>query len=456
LFLSLTLLPALLRLFPFTPSQRARRWVAMPIAQTLPAVPVAATAVALAVGALLLLPRVRFDSNPLDLRDQDSESVKTYRELLADPQRSPLTLAAVAPDLATARADANALRDRPTVARTLTIDDLIPADQDDKLAVISDLRLVMGPTLASAHRDANVSVDPSMGFAKLKESMHALASTYASAAPASAALEQLESTIASLPEAERSARIAELDRSILFGLRFELARLRMALQPRPVDVDDLPAELAALWRSADGRYRVEITPAEDLNGAGASARFVEQTRSVLPHATGLPVIQIEAARSIVGAFRQAFITALVAISIIAWILMRRLRDTILVLTPVLLGTLLTVGATVVLDMPFNFANVIALPLLLGICVDNGIHIVHRHRSGHTPGGVLTSSTARAVVVSAHTTVVTFGNLAFSGHPGMASMGRLLALGLAIGLACSLLTLPALLDWNAPSARMRDT
>ena len=147
------------------------------------------------------------------------------------------------------------------------------------------------------------------------------------------------------------------------------------------------------------------------------------------------------------AFQQAFITALVAISLLTWILMRDLRDTLLVLTPVLLGTLLTVGATVLLDMPFNFANVIALPLLLGICVDNGMHIVHRHRSGTTPDGVLASSTARAVVVSALTTVVTFGGLAFSGHPGMASMGRLLTLGLGIGLACSLITLPALLDWS---------
>jgi predicted RND superfamily exporter protein len=120
---------------------------------------------------------------------------------------------------------------------------------------------------------------------------------------------------------------------------------------------------------------------------------------------------------------------------------------VLVLTPVLLGTLLTVGATVLLDMPFNFANVIALPLLLGICVDNGMHIVHRHRSGHAPEGVLATSTARAVVVSALTTVVTFGNLAFSSHPGMASMGQLLALGLALGLVCSLITLPALLDWS---------
>ena len=451
LLLSLTLLPALLTLWPYTPPRRPRPWVAMPLAPKLPGGTVAAVAIALAIGALLLLPHVRFDSNPLDLRDQHSESVTTYRELLSDPQRSPLTLAAIAPDLDSARADALALREQPSVARTLTIEDLVPPDQDEKLAVIDDLRLVMGPTLSSSGTTAP-SGDPASGLAALQASLRKLASTYAAAEPASAAAAELEATLIGLSDEERNARVAELEQSILFGLRFELARLREALQAQSVRLEDLPADLASLWRSADGRYRVEITPAEDLNVPGASARFVEQARSVLPRATGLPVIQLEAGRSIVNAFRQALITALVAITVIAWILMRHLRDTLLVLTPVLLGTLLTVGATVLLDMPFNFANVIALPLLLGICVDNGIHIVHRHRSGHTPGGVLASSTARAVVVSALTTVVTFGNLAFASHPGMASMGRLLALGLAIGLACSLLTLPALLDWKAAPTR----
>jgi hopanoid biosynthesis associated RND transporter like protein HpnN len=447
LFLSLSLLPVLLTLWPFTPSPRPTHWRAMPIAPKLPPRAVAGVAIALAVGSVLLLPRVRFDSNPLNLRDQHSESVTTYRELLAQPDRSPLTLAAIAPDLETARAAAAATRTLPSVARALTIDDLIPKQQPEKLAVIDDLRLLVGPALTAPGRPDETDDDPVAGLASLQKALASLASSHAPAQPASDALNALVSRLGSLPESERAARTTELDASVLFGLRFELARLRDALQARPVAEADLPRELAALWRSADGRYRVEIDPAEDLASAAASERFVTEVHTILPHATGLPVIQREAGRSIVSAFRQAFITALIAIAVLTWVLMRRLRDTVLVLTPVLLGTLLTVGTTVLLDMPFNFANVIALPLLLGICVDNGMHIVHRHRSGHAPEGVLATSTARAVVVSALTTVVTFGNLAFSSHPGMASMGRLLALGLAFGLACSLLTLPALLDWT---------
>src|SRR6185503_16856661 len=120
---------------------------------------------------------------------------------------------------------------------------------------------------------------------------------------------------------ERARRLAELDETLLSGLRYQLTRLRASLQARPVTAHDLPPALASLWRSADGRYRVEIAPAEDLGSADASARFVAQVRSVLPHATGLPIIQPDAGRSVVHAFQQAFITALVAISLLTWILM---------------------------------------------------------------------------------------------------------------------------------------
>jgi hopanoid biosynthesis associated RND transporter like protein HpnN len=448
LVLTLSLLPALLTLWPFEPSPRERRWTALPIAPKLPTRTVAIVAFLLALGAALLLPRVRFDSNPLNLRASGSESVTTYRELLEDPDRSPLTLAWVAPDLDAARSAAAQVRALPSVARALTIESLVPRDQEDKLAVIDDLRLLMGPTFAAGAASDAARGDTGADLATLDTSLRNLArSGFAGASEASTALATLRAQLDTLPESERERRLSRLEESVLSGLRYQLDRLRASLQARAVTARDLPPELASLWRSADGRYRVEIAPSEDLAAADASARFVEQVRSVLPHATGLPVIQQEAGRSVVHAFRQAFITALVAISILTWMLMRDLRDALLVLTPVLLGTLLTVGMTVLLDMPFNFANVIALPLLLGICVDNGVHIVHRHRSGTTPDGVLASSTARAVVVSALATVATFGGLAFSGHPGMASMGKLLTIGLAIGLACSLITLPALLEWR---------
>ena len=145
------------------------------------------------------------------------------------------------------------------------------------------------------------------------------------------------------------------------------------------------------------------------------------------------------------AFQQAFVTALVLISGLLLILLRSLRDTLLVLLPLLLAGLLTSAAGVILDIPFNFANIITLPLLLGIGVDNGIHMVSRARMA-MPGdrNLLHTSTSRAVVISGLTTVASFGNLGFSAHPGTASMGQLLTVGVLLTMVCTLLVLPAIL------------
>lgn len=453
LFLSVSLLPVLLTLWPYDPRRHAHPWRVFPLAPRLPPRAVIAGAVVLALGSLALLPRARFDSNPLNLRAPESESVTTFRELLERPESSPSALAWLATDLESAREAAASLRGHPVVAHARTIEDLVPEAQQDKLAVIGDLRFVLGPTLSSRAAAGRAAGDPAAALPALAASLGRVADAgFAQAREAADALAAARAQIERAPPAERAARAEALDESVLFGLRFQLARLREAMQAQPVALDDLPAPLAALWRSPDGRYRVEIAPAENLAQRGATERFVDDVRAVLPHATGLPVIQQEAGDAVARAFTQALVTALVAVALLTFLLMRSFRDSVLVLTPVLLGTLLTVATTVVLDMPFNFANVIALPLLLGICVDNGIHIVHRHRAGPSPGGLLASSTARAVVVSALTTIVTFGNLAFSGHPGMASMGRLLTIGLSLGLACSLLTLPALLEWQESRAR----
>jgi hypothetical protein len=148
---------------------------------------------------------------------------------------------------------------------------------------------------------------------------------------------------------------------------------------------------------------------------------------------------------VVGAFLQAFLYALVVITLLLLVLLRSLIDTLHILVTLLLGALLTAGIGLLFDVPLNFANVIALPLLLGIGVDNSILILHRYRHGEaTRENPLRTSSARAVVVSALTNIGGIGNLAFSPHAGTASMGLLLTTGIAMTLICSLIVLPSLL------------
>ena len=174
-------------------------------------------------------------------------------------------------------------------------------------------------------------------------------------------------------------------------------------------------------------------------------KFVNQIRSVVPQVAGAPVISIEAGDAVVTAFKQAFTYAFIATVLLLLILVERKIDTIFILIPLLLAALFTGAISVLLGIPLNFANIIALPLLLGIGVDSGIHILHRLRSDPPANGnLLETSSARAVVISALTTIFSIGNLAFSPHLGTASMGKLLTIGITMTLICTLIVLPSLL------------
>jgi predicted RND superfamily exporter protein len=172
---------------------------------------------------------------------------------------------------------------------------------------------------------------------------------------------------------------------------------------------------------------------------------------IVPTATGLPVVYQEASATVVAAFERALAYAFILVAAIIFIVLRDWKDTLLVLVPIALASLLTAALTVVIGMPFNYANIIALPLLVGMGVDNGIHVVHRMR-GEDVAHLFDTSTMRAVLASALTTVASFGNLAFSSHVGTASMGILLALGLAASMAATLIVLPAWLALRAKTGR----
>jgi predicted RND superfamily exporter protein len=190
-------------------------------------------------------------------------------------------------------------------------------------------------------------------------------------------------------------------------------------------------------------------PSENVNDNEAAERFVDAVRAVVPSATGLPVVHREASATVVYSFRLALTYALVMVAALLFVFLRRIVDVLLVIGPIVVAAAATAGVSALLGMPFNFANIIALPLLVGVGVDNGIHIVHRaHRETSSRGDALGTSTSRAVFASGITTIASFGNLAFSPHVGMASMGMLLTLGMVVTMVATLLLLPALLALRA--------
>lgn len=451
LIVTMTLLPAILATWPPGNHNNHNRHP-IRILEWFASVPVnhargiCISAIILTVAALLLLPAVRFDPNTLNLQDPTIESVQTYRDLLADPDSSPWSGILLAPDEATTHDKVARIKQLELVDSVRTIHDFIPVDQEDKLFLIDEMNFLLGGTLSGEAQSTITDTERMEALERLIEHLD----QYPPQAD-EPELQALQSELFAYRDflartpADTASQLQALEQSLLLNLSGRLQALTMALTANPVTIRDIPDVLLRRWLSPGGWYRIEILPRDDLNAEPAKRAFVEQVRAEAPMLIGDPVIQLEAGDAVVTAFIEAFSLALAVITLLLLILLRSLRDTLTALAPLLLAALLTAAATVILNIPFNFANIIALPLLLGIGVDNSIHMLYRYHHALPGNGLLLrTSTARAILVSALTTICSIGNLAFSAHLGTASMGLLLAVGITISLLCALVLLPGLL------------
>lgn len=461
LFANMTILPALLRLMPLSrehisskrpPGRLLGALFALPVRHT---VAIRTGALIVGVGALILLLQVNFDRNTLNLRNPESESVSTFRELLAQGKTSPWSLKVLAPNAVSAGNYADRLSLLDVVDKSVMLDDFVPTGQDEKLAIIEDIALIVGPDQLESEKEGVHTTSEQMAalgnFIAVLEIYSRRQSDSRLTGEARRLLDALRIYKASLSELEESLKIKmlkRLERSLFASLPGRLQGLQTSLSADSITKETLPEELVRRWVSDKGHYRVEVFPRENLNDDEKMSRFIAAVQKVAPDAIGYPVIILEAGNAVVRAFQQAFLMSLVAITILLIILMKRKTDAIVVILLLLLAGALTGAASVLLDIPFNFANVIALPLILGIGVDSGIHMVRRMRTAPPVNGyLLKTSTSRAVLFSGLTTISGFGNLALTPHPGMASMGQLLSIGIGFTLICTLIILPALVKWK---------
>ena len=402
-----------------------------------------AAALAGAVG-IALLPRLSFDFDPLDLNNPKSEAVSTLYSMMHDPTTSPYTAEVLAPSVAAAARLADRLAALPEVAQAVSVSSYVPEDQKAKLEAISDMSLLLGPTLtpiASLPPPSAGEVLQAIG--KCRDALGRLAAKEGPNSPSAQLAASLGRVLARGPGA-----VAPLAAALLASLPRELDLLRRMLQAQPVTAESLPADLRRTWVTPDGQARVEVFPKGNPRDHAVLRRFVDAVQGIAPEATGPAVTIQESGRLISGAFIEAGLIAVAAITVLLGIVLRRLRDVLMVIAPLALAAVLTLAATIVLGMPLNYANIIALPLLLGIGVAFDIYFVVNWRMGTS--GHLQSSTARAVVFSALTTLSAFGSLALSSDPGMSDMGSLLSISLLATLLCTLFVLPSLLG-PAPQA-----
>ncbi len=389
---------------------------------------------------LPLLRNLSFDFNPLDLRSKQAESVSTLLDLIADPDTSPNTIDILKPDLASASVLAEALGRLPEVAKVRTLESFVPKDQDEKLALIDDASFFFENTLTPGQ------VDPAPTPAQTLEAINKTAADLSGAAagldsPAAAQARRLANALTALaraPQAERD----EVGRVLATPLMTTLQEVRDLLTAEHVTIDTLPPSLKSAWVSADGEVRIEVAPSGDGNDNAVLRRFVDAVRKVAPQASGGPVFIVEAAATIVKAFLEAALWSVASIALILFVTLRRWVDVALTLVPLMVAIVVTLEICVAIGLELNFANIIALPLLLGVGVAFKIYYVMAWRAGER--NFLQSSLTRAVFFSACATATAFGSLWFSHHPGTSSMGKLMALSLVTTLSAAVLFQPALL------------
>ena len=251
--------------------------------------------------------------------------------------------------------------------------------------------------------------------------------------------------IAALSKPNAAERLREYDRQIRRDLFNDLNELRDVSHPKPITVYDLPRGFRERYIGRQGEYLVRAFATESLWEYDRLQSFTDAAVTVDRDATGKAFRTLEGLRQMKAGFERAGLLALAVIAIVLWLDFRNLRGMLLGLFPLAIGIVATLGTLGLLGLPLNPANLIALPLIVGVGVDNGVHVLHDYAE-RLPGRLylLGTATGRGITVAALTTILGFGTLAFARHRGMAGMGLALALGVTFCMVAALILLPALL------------
>jgi hopanoid biosynthesis associated RND transporter like protein HpnN len=393
-----------------------------------------------AVAGLPLLYFLRFDFNPINLRSPRVESIATFLDLRKDPNTGANAINVMTNSEADAKEIEARLEKVPEVLRVMSLNSFVPEDQPAKLKLIAQGARVLNPALTPD------SIDDPPSDQENVEALKGSAASLRKAAgdakgPGAVASRRLADALAKLAGSNQVTR--DKTQAIFVNpLKVMLDQLKNSLQAQPVSLKTLPADLVNSWKTSNGLQRVEALPRGDPNDNDTLRKFAAAVLSAEPNAIGGPVSILKSGDTVVKAFIHAGLTALLVISFLLWLALRRITDVLLTLVPLLVAGAVTMEICVLIGLPLNFANIVALPLLLGIGVAFKIYYVTAWRSGRT--NLLQSSLTRAIFFSAMTTATAFGSLWLSSHPGTASMGKLLALSLVTTLAAVLLFQPALM------------
>jgi hopanoid biosynthesis associated RND transporter like protein HpnN len=443
-FLTFTLIPAFFSLFGppkrnFDPNfSLGKGWISNLVKHPRKVMSVIVFA---ALGASYVASQTYFDFSVLGLRDPDSESMSTLRELQEEGVVTDYSLSLLTRSRSNDNAVINQLEALPSVEEVRTPESFLPKHQTDNLQLLEDIQSLLWSAIEPARQV------PAPSKEVLEQAVRTTAETMKGAGYESAELlaanERLRLSMIELlddgPEALLLWQAASLT-----NLLEELAWLRRAVAVEQIEFSQLPQSLRNRLVGTDGSFHTVLLPAEDISNVESLRAFLEEVRGVAPEATGRPVIEWGVGKIVVDAFMQAMVFALVAIALVLLITLRSVINAALVFAPLLLTAIFVMAIAVILDMPLNMANILVVPLIFGLGVNNGIHVVERFLHNKDFASLMSSSTPRAILLSSLTTLGTFASLSLSPHQGTSSIGVLLSIAVLLLLGFTVFLLPVLL------------
>lgn len=455
LVVMLTVLPALLlmagrrKLFPKTMPQIT----ALPVLGRLSARPGRLLSI-LALVTLLLLPglfKVRFNYNLLELQADGLESVRYEKRMIEDSDESTWYAVSVTKDIAQLDALREQFKTLPTVGKIESLSDYLPKNQQRKAALFTQAvaRLgelpvqsaVAGPV--DAHRMLHALDSLSVALDNLAEKLFA-AGAGEELARLDALIKKLDSAYARLDgDPSLAGRLLPLQSQVQSDVMNGLRQLQLWLTAKPFTIGNLPVFLRGLFVGRDGSMQLKLIPRENIWKSSNLQTFVEDLRKIDPQVTGVPITVFESARLMKHTFLYSAILTLVLVSLLLWFSARSFRYVLLAMLPLAVGMVWLLSLMGWFGLNFNLANFFAIPILIAIGVDGGVHFLARWKELRN-GCLFETSTPMAVALSFATTMIGFGGLLFAHHRGLASLGWVMVLGSLTGMLSCLLVLPAVL------------
>jgi hopanoid biosynthesis associated RND transporter like protein HpnN len=404
---------------------------------------------------------VQFDYNLLNLQAEGTESVTWEKRILQTSGRSGFAALSSASSLEELRRKQHAFRKLETVSEIDSALLLIPDDQDEKQKIIADFAPVVAPVRISRPRSVDIDrlitaldtlrrrIDIAAGEAPPGDTQRRLATLR----------DDIAQLVAKLRRTDRSVSepaLTLLQRQVYRDFVTSFQRLQSNLSPRTVGLNDVPPEIKRKFISDRGHFLLQIHPAVNIWDRNGAERFVGQLRSVDPDITGTPVITYEAIRLMERAYKQGTVYAVILVTLLTALTLRRARETVLALLPLALGMTWTAGLMYLFDVKLNLGNVFGIPLMLGAAAEFGVNIVMRFMEDREHGGgpLIARSTMMAVFINGLTTVVGYGSLMLAAHRGIYGLGLLLTLGTSASLVAALVVLPVLLRLFGSPPRTR--